>query len=122
MADSMKTDTIITQLGSLKAYCTSMAASDSADPVWADDVVACDVAISIIYAITNAGARDADEVADLLQDYNKLAKQYKAMHKKYEIAQVPVLKDNMWCCPACNRRVAPYHSHCHWCGKKLEGW
>lgn len=31
--------------------------------------------------------------------------------------------DNVqWHCPECNHRVAPKHSFCHWCGKKLGGW
>ena len=64
---------------------------------------------------------DHQKVLDFLQDYNSLAKQYQALHRKYETPGKPTHKDGVWHCPACNCRVQINHSHCHRCGKRL-GW
>ena len=78
-------------------------------------------AVSIIFTISEEGARTPEEALDILHDYRLQAKQYKALHSKHEVAGKPFLKDGVWHCPSCNRRTTPNHSYCHCCGKKL-GW
>lgn len=81
----------------------------------------CNVAATILLAITKEGAKTSGEALDVLHDYHLQAKQYKALHSKYEVAGKPFLKDGVWHCPSCNRRTTPNHSYCHCCGKRL-GW
>ena len=81
----------------------------------------CKAAVSIIFTISEEGARTPEEALDILHDYRLQAKQYKALHSKHEVAGKPFLKDGVWHCPSCNRRTTPNHSYCHCCGKKL-GW
>lgn len=78
-------------------------------------------AVNILFAISEEGARTAEEALDILRDYRLQSKQYKALHSKHEVAGKPFLKDGVWHCPSCNRRTTPNHSYCHCCGKKL-GW
>ena len=81
----------------------------------------CQTAVNILFALSEEGARTAEDAMDILHDYRLQAKQHKALHSKHEVAGKPFLRDGVWHCPDCNRRVAPNHSFCHRCGKKL-GW
>lgn len=63
----------------------------------------------------------AEELESTLQDYHDLAKQYSDMLSKYCYEEKHVLKDGIWHCPKCHRRVRMHHTYCHWCGKKM-GW
>ncbi len=63
----------------------------------------------------------AEELESTLQDYHDLAQQYGDVLTKYCYEEKPVMKNGVWLCPACGRRVQHNHSHCHWCGKKM-GW
>ena len=47
----------------------------------------------------------AEELESTLQDYHDLAKQYSDMLSKYCYEEKPVLKDGIWHCPKCHRRV-----------------
>ena len=78
-------------------------------------------AVNILFAISEEGAKTAEDALDIIHDYRLQAKQYKALHSKHEVAGKPFLKDGVWHCPSCNRRTTPNHSYCHCCGKKL-GW
>lgn len=62
------------------------------------------------------------EAADIIADYEAMAKHNREMIEKYEKEQ-PVIKRGMdfYQCPACGKRTSRNHTHCHWCGKKL-GW
>ena len=62
------------------------------------------------------------QAMDIIYDYQSMADEHKRMVEKYE-TEAPVIKRGMdfYCCPACGKRTSRYHSHCHWCGKKL-GW
>ena len=81
----------------------------------------CKAAVSILFSISEEGAKTPDDALDILHDYRSQAKQYRALHSKYEVAAKPFLKGGVWHCPSCNRRTTPHHSYCHCCGKKL-GW
>lgn len=98
-----------------------MAPRDGPEPTQ-QMVMACEAATDILAALQNEGIDDADGVQDLIYDYNKLADQYKALHARFEVASNPLRRDGVWHCPACNHRIAPRHSFCHWCGKKIGGW
>lgn len=112
MADTMKAltmDAVIAGLGDLRATADSKGKT------------VCQAAVNILFALSEEGARTAEDAMDILHDYRLQAKQYKALQKKHLTAGKPFLKDGVWHCPDCNRRVAPNHSFCHRCGKKL-GW
>lgn len=117
---TMSLDEIIAQLSSLKENSADMANTADADPIWKADVNACEAAISILDALRDEGVIDAEAVHDLFHDYRSLAKQYQAMHQKYEVAGVPSHSSGVWHCPACNRRTSMNHTRCHWCGKQLK--
>lgn len=80
----------------------------------------CQEAVNILLALSEEGARTAEEALDILRDYRLQGKQYAALQKKHTVAGKPFWKDGVWHCPDCNRRVAPNHSFCHHCGKKLK--
>ena len=77
-------------------------------------------AVNILFAISEEGARTAEEALDILHDYRLQAKENASLHSKHAVAGKPFLKDSVWHCPDCNRRVSPNHSFCHRCGKKLR--
>lgn len=106
---SITMDDIITFLGQVGA---------STPPEAADLTKA---AVNILFAISEEGAKTAEDALDIIHDYRLQAKQYKALHSKHEIAGKPFLKDGVWHCPSCNHRTTHNHSYCHCCGKKL-GW
>ena len=102
-------DELITGLGDLRATADSKGKG------------VCQAAVSILFALSEEGAKTTEDALDILHDYRLQGKQYKALHSKHKIAGKPFLKDGVWHCPDCNRRVAPNHSFCHRCGRKL-GW
>lgn len=102
-------DELITGLGDLRATADSKGKG------------VCQAAVSILFALSEEGAKTTEDALDILHDYRLQGKQYKALHSKHEIVGKPFLKDGVWHCPDCNRRVAPNHSFCHRCGRKL-GW
>ena len=109
MDSNVTLDAIVTFLGQVGA---------SSPPEAAE---LCKAAVSILFALSEEGAKTTEDALDILHDYWLQGKQYKALHSKHEIAGKPFLKDGVWHCPDCNRRVAPNHSFCHRCGRKL-GW
>lgn len=117
----MNLNDIIAQLGSLRDDSKDSLRAEPENEIYAADVTACETAIRILAALDGEGCVDFDTVLDTLQDYRSLAKQYQALHKKYETPARPIHKDSVWHCPACNSRVNMNHTHCHRCGKKL-GW
>lgn len=122
-AQTMSADRILAQLSSLKDNSQSFASEPDADhQIWRDDVTALEAAISIISALQDEGIEDAEALKDLLFDYNLASKQQKELHRKFEVPAKAVKRAEFWLCPECGHRVAPKHTHCHWCGKKLGGW
>ena len=115
-------DFILYQLSSLKDSSAEFAAAPDSDSIWQDDVAALETAISIFSALQDEGCGSAEEIKDILHDYRKQAEELKALRQKYESAARPVYTDGVWHCPDCNHRIAPRHSYCHWCGKKIGGW
>lgn len=112
MVDKVTTltmDELITGLGDIRATVESKGQE------------ICQAAVNILFALSEEGARTAEDAMDILHDYRLQAKQHKTLHSKHTVAGKPFLKDGVWHCPDCNRRVAPNHSFCHRCGKKL-GW
>ena len=107
-------DAIITGLGDIRA---AMGQDESRQ----DDAEIIQAAVSMIYALSEEGAKTTDDALDILHDYRLQAKQYSALHRKHEVAGKPIFKDGVWHCPDCNGRTSPNHSFCHRCGKKL-GW
>lgn len=84
MSEAMTINDIINQLGSLRASSAEFAKSDPENEIWKADVAACETAIRILAALSGAGCTDLETTLDFLQDYNSLAKQYQALHRKYE--------------------------------------
>ena len=80
----------------------------------------CQAAVNILFALSEEGARNAEEALDILHDYRLQGKQYKALRSKHEVAGKAFLKDGAWHCPDCNGRCRPNNSFCHRCGKKLS--
>ena len=114
-------DKLVAQLSSLKDNSASFVDDDPDRQIWKDDVVALEAAISICSALQDEGVNDAEGLRDLLFDYRAQARQIREMRTRYEVEARPVNKGGLLLCPRCNRRVAPRHSYCHWCGKRLEG-
>lgn len=108
-ANGLTMDRLITGLGDIRAS------------IEGEGQDICQAAVNILFAFKEEGAQTTADALDILHDYRLQAKQYKALHSKHEVAGKPFLKDGVWHCPDCNRRVAPNHSFCHRCGKKL-GW
>lgn len=63
----------------------------------------------------------AEELESTLQDYHDLAAQYSDMMTTFCYEEKPIMRNNVWLCPKCGKRVQHNHTHCHWCGKKM-GW
>lgn len=121
-AMTMSMDRVLEQLSSLKDNSESFASDKNADPIWQNNMIALETAISMISTLQDEGVCDAEALKDLIFDYNLAAKQNKENHRKFEVPAKAIRKDDVWHCPECNHRVAPKHSFCHWCGKKLGGW
>ena len=75
---------------------------------------------NILFALSEEGAKTSEDALDILHDYRLQAKENASLHSKHAVAGKPFLKDGVWHCPDCNRRVPPNHSFCHRCGKKLR--
>lgn len=111
MADRTNTitmDRLITGLGDLRAIADSEGKS------------VCQAAVDILFALSEEGAKTVEDAMDILHDYRLQAKENASLHSKHAVAGKPLLKDGVWHCPDCNRRVSPNHSFCHRCGKKLR--
>ncbi len=108
MSSNITMDELITGLGDIRATAEGKR----------QDI--CQAAINILFALSEEGARTAGDALDILYDYRLQAKQNAALRRKHVAAEKPTLKDGVWHCPDCNRRVAPNHSFCHRCGKKLD--
>ena len=108
MLEALTMDEIITGLGDIRATAEGK------------DRDICQAAINILFALSEEGAKTAGEAMDILHDYRLQAKQSAALRSKHAVAGKPFLKDSVWHCPDCNRRVSPNHSFCHRCGKKLR--
>lgn len=100
-------DEVITGLGDLRAIADSKGKG------------VCQAAVDILFALSEEGAKTVEDAMDILHDYRLQAKENASLHSKHAVAGKPFLKDSVWHCPACNRRVHPHHSFCHSCGKKL---
>ena len=104
MADTtsaLTMDKLITGLGDIRAS------------VEGEGQDVCQAAVNILFALK-------EDALDILHDYRLQAKENASLHSKYAVAGKPFLKDGVWHCPDCNRRVSPNHSFCHRCGKKLR--
>ena len=105
MDSNVTMDAIVTFLGQVGA---------SSQPEAAE---LCKAAVSIIFPILEERSRTPEEDLDILHDYRLQAKQYAALQKKHLTAGKPFLKDGVWHCPDCNRRVSPNHSFATAAGK-----
>lgn len=81
----------------------------------------CQTVVNILFALSEEGAKTVEDAMDILHDCRLQAKENASLHSKHAVAGKPFLKNGVCHCPDCNRRVAPNHSFCHRCGKKL-GW
>lgn len=84
MSEPMTINDIINQLGSLRESSASFAKGDPENEIWRADIAACETAIRILASLAGAGCTDLETTLDFLQDYDSLAKQYQALHRKYE--------------------------------------
>ena len=73
-------DAIITGLGGIRA---AMGRDESQQ----DDAEIIQAAVSMIYALSEEGAKTPDDALDILHDYRLQAKQYSALHRKHEVAR-----------------------------------
>lgn len=121
-SEGMSIDAIMEQLSDLKDIATSLQT-----PMDGDRVAACEAATDILTALQDEGINDHEQVRDLIHDYNALAEQYRAMHKKYEEPAKPerfgLVEGHYatYICPKCRNQVRPSHSYCWNCGKRLGG-
>lgn len=106
--DAITMDELITGLGDLRATADGKGKT------------VCQAAVNILFALSEEGARTAEDAMDILHDYRLQAKENADLRSKHMVAGKPSLKDGVWHCPDCNRRVSPNHSFCHRCGKKLR--
>jgi len=115
-AKGMSIDAILEQLSDMKELAIGLHT-----PMDGTRVAACEAATAILSASQDEGINDAEQVRDLIHDYNALAEQYRKMHQRYEEpAQVKRL-GTACLCPTCNRQVRPGNVYCWNCGKPL-GW
>lgn len=120
-APGMSMDEILAQLSSLRENSESFAKDKDADDIWRADCIALEATISMLSILQDEGVNDREGLKDLIFDYRCASDQNKEYRRRYSIATRPVRKDGVWHCPECNHRIAPHHSNCHWCGKKI-GW
>lgn len=66
-------------------------------------------------------AEALEEVLDILQDYEGLARQSREVHEQFYAEGRPTRENGLWLCPGCGRKVQYRHAYCHWCGKRM-GW
>ena len=89
----MEIDSIIARLGELGSCCDTEV-----------DRAACTEAAGILFTLGEGGVKTSEEAADLVYDYNAMAKQYQAMYQRFGAAGHVVCKDGVWHCPSCNRQ------------------
>lgn len=122
--NGMCIDTILAQLASMKDNAQSFIVPEPADPeaqeIWKADVEACEAATAILSALQDEGIKDPEEVRDLIADYNALAQQYQALHRKFEAGDKPDRLAGVYLCPECKRQSRPGNAHCWNCGHKLN--
>lgn len=95
---------IIRQLQNLKENSESFFDEAEPESIWADDIKA------------------LNEAMDIVNDYGKMAEQYRKVVSKYEVAKDAVRNGaGIYLCPDCSSRVFPEHEHCRRCGRRL-GW
>jgi len=119
----MGIDAILAQLASLRdnsrSFCDGAGPEDN--PIWQADIKACEAATDILTALQDEGIRNPEQVRDLIHDYNALAKQYQAMHQRYEEPEAVRRLGAACLCPDCKHQVRPIAPYCWYCGKRL-GW
>ncbi len=119
---SMTIDATLAQLSSLKdnALLSIRGQDPDADAIWQADVKACEAATDILTALQDEGIEDAEQVRDLIHDYNALALQYQNLHHKYEAGDRPQrLGSKVYICPACHQQQRPGNNNCWNCGHRL---
>ena len=117
----MSIDAILERLADLKDIATIIPTPGDGPEPMASRVAACEAATDILNALQDEGIKDPEQVRDLIHDYNALAEQYQAMHRKYEEPAKPQPLGKFSVCPECHRQIAPKDSFCWNCGKRL-GW
>lgn len=122
-SDGMSLERIINQLGSLKSNSEDFARNekDEPDSIWREDIATLGEAISILSDLQDYGCSTADEFRNWFHDVKLMQKEYQSMYRRFRVEERPYHRDGVWHCPACDHRVMPKHSFCHWCGKKLGG-
>jgi hypothetical protein len=121
MNEPMAMKDVIEQLGNLRQHCLDFKDKDDLHGAWATDVAALDITLPILRELFRQGIDDAEGLTDVFYDYNRAAKDHQKNFEQF-LSETDVLKfkDGTWHCPACRRRVGFHHTHCHWCGKKLD--
>ena len=99
----MKIAEIRAQLESLLSESRYMASQKDADEIFMKDQKA------------------IEETLDILHDYELQSEQIKKDCEHFHTEANPRMRNGVWLCPKCGKRVQYNHTHCHWCGKKM-GW
>ena len=126
-SEGMSIDAILERLADLKDIAAALQTPRDGPEPTASRVAACEAATDILTALQDEGINDHEQVRDLIHDYNALAEQYRAMHKKYEEPAKPERFGLVaghyatYICPKCRNQVRPSHSYCWNCGKRLGG-
>ena len=121
-SEGMSIDAILERLADLKDVALFLQKPRDDPDITESRVTACEAATDILTALQDEGIKDAEQVRDLIHDYNALAEQYRAMHQRYEEPEPIRRLGNTFICPACNRQIRQlYAAHCWSCGKRL-GW
>ena len=117
----MSIDAILERLADLKDVALFLQKPRDDPDITESRVAACEAATDILTALQDEGIKDAEQVRDLIHDYNALAEQYRAMHQRYEEPE-PIRRLGTAClCPDCKHTVRPDNPYCWYCGKRL-GW
>ena len=103
----MKSETVKTQLEGMLLEIRYMTGREDLDGAYKE--------------VLEANAEALEEALDILQDYEKQARQAKKDAKHFHTETKPRRENGGWLCPKCKRKVRHNHSYCYWCGKKL-GW
>lgn len=69
----------------------------------------------------NGNPKALEETLDILHDYELQSEQIRKDCEHFHTETKPDMRNGVWLCPSCGRRVQHNNTHCHWCGKKL-GW
>ena len=119
---TMSMDRVLERLSSTKESLEEYNLGKPGDQVVVENIAAHEAAITILSALQDEGICDAEALKDMIYDYKLATRQNKELHRKFETPAKALRSDGIFHCPECNHRVAPRHSFCHWCGKKLGGW